>query len=109
MGWYDTQEPDQMGQPDRGSGVQEEGKKAAMPTLLILSLLLFLCPLVRVDALTTGAHVTPEPYREIASEYPAGVAWWGTWDGALSEAKRTGKPILLLSAAPHCHVVPGIW
>ena len=98
-----------MGKPDRGSGVQEEGKKATMPTIPILSLLLFLCPLVRVDVLTAGADAVPGPDQEIASEYPAGVAWWGTWDGALAEAKRTGKPILLLSAAPQCHGVPGIW
>ena len=45
----------------------------------------------------------------VSVNYPAGVAWWGTWDGALAEAKRTGKPILLLSAAPQCHGVPGIW
>ena len=109
MGWYATRDPDQMGQPDRGSGVQEEGKKAAMRILRILSLLLFLCPLVRADVLTADADAVPGPDREIASEYPAGVAWWGTWDGALSEAKRTGKPILLLSAAPQCHGVPGVW
>ncbi len=42
-------------------------------------------------------------------QYPAGVAWFGTWEGALSEASRTGKPILLLSAAPQCRGVPGIW
>ena len=39
----------------------------------------------------------------------AGIAWFGTWDGALEEAKRTGRPILLMSAAPHCRSVPGVW
>jgi hypothetical protein len=38
-----------------------------------------------------------------------GIAWFATLDPALAEAKRTGKPILLLSAAPHCHDVSGIW
>jgi len=42
-------------------------------------------------------------------QYPAGVAWWGTWEGATREASRSGKPILLLSAAPQCHGIPGIW
>ena len=37
------------------------------------------------------------------------IAWHGTWKGGLVEAKRTGKPIMLVSAAPQCHSVPGVW
>jgi hypothetical protein len=37
------------------------------------------------------------------------IAWYGTWEGAKAEAKRSGKPILLLSAAPHCHDISGVW
>ncbi len=37
------------------------------------------------------------------------IQWFGTWDGAKAEAKRTGKPILLLAAAPQCHGISGIW
>jgi len=37
------------------------------------------------------------------------IAWFGTWKGGLAEAERTGKPILLISAAPQCHNVPGVW
>jgi hypothetical protein len=37
------------------------------------------------------------------------VAWYGVWDQALAEAKRTGQPILLMSAAPRCNGVPGMW
>lgn len=37
------------------------------------------------------------------------IAWFGTWEGGLAEARRTQRPILLVSAAPHCHNVPGIW
>ena len=37
------------------------------------------------------------------------IAWYGTLRQARDEAKRTGKPILLVSAAPHCHNTPGIW
>lgn len=37
------------------------------------------------------------------------IAWFGTWKGGLTEAERTGKPILLISAAPQCHNVPGVW
>lgn len=37
------------------------------------------------------------------------IAWYGTWDRAREDAERTGRPILLVSAAPHCHNVSGIW
>ena len=37
------------------------------------------------------------------------VAWHGTWKGGLAEAQRTGKPIMLVSAVPQCHSVPGVW
>ncbi len=37
------------------------------------------------------------------------VAWYGNWTEGLREAARTGRPILLQSAAPHCRQVSGIW
>jgi hypothetical protein len=37
------------------------------------------------------------------------IAWHGTWEGGLAVAQKTGRPILLISAAPHCHGTPGIW
>ena len=37
------------------------------------------------------------------------IAWYGTWKGGLAEAQRTGRPILLVSGAPQCHNVPGVW
>ena len=37
------------------------------------------------------------------------IAWFGTWRAAAAEAKRTGRPIFLLSAAPQCHGVSGVW
>jgi hypothetical protein len=37
------------------------------------------------------------------------IAWFGTWQQGLAEAKRTGRPILLMSATPQCHGVPGVW
>ncbi|MFT4649375.1 MAG: hypothetical protein ACI9X4_002614 [Glaciecola sp.] len=37
------------------------------------------------------------------------IAWYGTWKDGLAEAKRTNRPILLMSAAPQCHGVPGMW
>ena len=35
--------------------------------------------------------------------------WFATWDGAKAEAKRTNRPILMVSAAPHCSGISGIW
>lgn len=37
------------------------------------------------------------------------IAWFGTWEGAAAAAKATGRPILLVSGAPHCQSVPGVW
>ncbi len=42
-------------------------------------------------------------------EAAAGIAWFATWESGLREARRTGRPILLVSAAPHCAGVSGIW
>ena len=37
------------------------------------------------------------------------IAWFGSWEGGLAEAKRTGRPIMLMSATPQCRGVPGMW
>ena len=37
------------------------------------------------------------------------VAWHGTWAAAEAAAEASGRPILLVFAAPHCSQVPGIW
>jgi hypothetical protein len=39
----------------------------------------------------------------------AGIQWFATWESGLREARRTGRPILLVSAAPHCAGVSGTW
>jgi hypothetical protein len=70
-------------------------------------LLLTMQPLV---AQTAAADRQPAVERagERAHE-PGGIAWFGTWQQGLAEAKRTGRPILLMSATPQCHGVPGVW
>lgn len=40
---------------------------------------------------------------------PATIQWYATLERGLAEAKRTGKPILFVSAAPHCAGVSGMW
>lgn len=49
----------------------------------------------------------PVEVQEVPTE--PGIAWFGTWEAALAEAKRTGRPILFHSAAPKCQNVPGVW
>ena len=44
-----------------------------------------------------------------AFEPPPRIAWYGQLADGLAEAERTGRPILLVSGAPQCHGVPGIW
>lgn len=38
-----------------------------------------------------------------------GIQWFGTLERGLAAAKASGRPILLLSAAPHCGGIPGMW
>ena len=45
----------------------------------------------------------------IAAEPPARIAWYGQLADGLAEAQRSGRPILLVSGAPQCHGVPGVW
>ena len=39
----------------------------------------------------------------------SGIQWFATWDSGLREAQRSGRPILMVSAAPHCAGVSGVW
>ena len=39
----------------------------------------------------------------------SGIAWYGVLNDGLAEAKRTGKPILFITAAAQCNSVPGMW
>jgi hypothetical protein len=55
------------------------------------------------------AGAGPEEAKESASRRPAQIQWFGNWKQAQAEAKRTGRPILLTSAAPQCAGVPGMW
>jgi hypothetical protein len=37
------------------------------------------------------------------------IQWYATWEMGLRQARASGRPILLIAAAPHCHHVSGIW
>lgn len=66
-------------------------------TLLLLSLLLLL--LLVPAAGTADAQEAVGP----------GIAWHGTLEAGLAEARRTNRPILLMAAAPQCHNISGMW
>ena len=44
-----------------------------------------------------------------SKEIVSGIAWYGVLTEGLAAAKRTGKPILFITAAPQCNGVPGMW
>lgn len=80
-----------------------------MPSRLAVSLLLLLaCQLACQPLAAQGPSPGSEPAADRATER-GGIAWFGTWQQGLAEAKRTGKPILLMAAVPQCHGVPGVW
>ena len=50
----------------------------------------------------------PAPAQKTAAS-TGGIQWFTRLKDGLAEAKRTGRPILFLSAAPSCGGVPGVW
>lgn len=78
--------------------------------LLAPSLALLVTPASAQRTPRDGGRSTPKGAVEVhVAPDAAGIAWFGTWSGALAEAKRTGRPILFMSAAPQCRNVPGVW
>lgn len=54
----------------------------------------------------------PPPKKDDGGEQAkagGGIQWFATLEAGKAEAERTGRPILFLSAAPHCAGVSGIW
>jgi hypothetical protein len=71
----------------------------------ILFPLLALAPCPEVTLPSAHARAV----QEDPAERPPSIAWMGSWEQAKTEAVRTGHPIMLMSAAPHCRAVPGKW
>jgi len=51
----------------------------------------------------------PGPLQVERAAVKGGIQWFATWDSGRREAQRSGRPILLVSAAPHCAGVSGVW
>jgi len=77
-------------------------------TLSVVMAVVLLCSSVTAQlAPPTGASYggsVPKSRKVVT-----GIAWYGVLTEGLAEAKRTGKPILFITAAPQCGGVPGMW
>jgi hypothetical protein len=49
------------------------------------------------------------PGQQRITKTRSSISWYGTWASAVKAGKETGRPILLVAAAPHCHQVSGMW
>jgi len=83
--------------------------KKTWPLLSILGLATALVMTARSQLPDSPPRNLPRESAAAPAARPAGIAWYATWESGLAEAKRTGKPILLVAAAPHCAGVSGIW
>ena len=45
----------------------------------------------------------------VSQKVVPGIVWYGVLKDGLAEAERSGKPILLITAAAQCGGVPGMW
>ncbi len=44
-----------------------------------------------------------------SAELPSGIHWYGILDDGLAAARQLERPILLVSAAPQCAGISGMW
>lgn len=69
----------------------------------------FLFGLTTIMAIGLLSSETASAQPAVEAKAEVTVQWYATLDRGLAEAKRTGKPILFVSAAPHCAGVSGMW
>lgn len=63
---------------------------------------------VSLAASLSAFAATPSSRDEGTKSNPK-IAWYGRLEDGLSEARRSNRPILLVSAAPQCQNVSGMW
>ena len=69
----------------------------------------FLFGLTAIMAIGLLSSETASAQQAVDAKTDAIIQYYATLDRGLAEAKRTGKPILFVSAAPHCAGVSGMW
>lgn len=79
--------------------------------MLTLSLTLsLLCSLPAVDAEPQRSARTQAPGASVVEPIQGErIVWYGTLEKGRAIAAETERPILLISAAPACRNVPGVW
>lgn len=67
--------------------------------------------LLLIATISLGLLHPEETLAQLADNPPseAIIPYYATLERGLAEAKRTGKPILFVSAAPHCAGISGMW
>jgi hypothetical protein len=76
---------------------------------LVLIALLASAPFARAQGRGADGPRDRGPLEVITAPTKAGIAWIEGWTAAKAEAKRSERPILLMSAAPACGGLPGAW
>ena len=77
--------------------------------------LVYLSLLLLMTTASVHAQLSPPTGASYGGSVPnsskvvTGIAWYGVLEDGLAEAKRTGKPILLITSAAQCNGVPGMW
>src|SRR5688572_24526865 len=64
-------------------------------------------PANAVPAAASPAAPIEQPVKPAAVR--PGIQWFTSWQSGQREAERLNVPILLVSGAPHCAGVSGIW
>ena len=57
----------------------------------------------------TAAMVALIALNTASTAVEPGVAWYGDWDAARAEARRSQRPILLHFARPACQGISGVF
>ncbi len=80
-----------------------------MRTVIVsVALLLALTPIASAQG-RTGRRPGPPGPGVVEPMEGSRIVWFATLESALAEAKRSDRPIFVVSAAPQCHGTPGIW
>jgi Spy/CpxP family protein refolding chaperone len=90
------------GRPDRGGPPRGEGQRGGPPDRD--------GPPDRPGRREPPDRPEPPDDQQSLNHVKSGaIQWFATWESGIREARRSGRPILLVSAAPHCAGVPGVW
>ncbi|MFT7631661.1 MAG: hypothetical protein ACI87E_002700 [Mariniblastus sp.] len=79
---------------------------ASKPIAMLAALAMTACFTLGCQAQSSKVNTTSNSDGE---RIPSGIAWYGVLADGVAEAKATNRPIFLMSAAPQCAGIPGMW